>query len=77
MRRPSGTYQPNLVREFFANYLALLEKDFPKGEKIIDMGNQYVVPMPGLNIDILEHTLNRFLFGPEYEIPGAILDLEH
>lgn len=30
MSIPPSLYYPNLVREFFAIYLALLEKDFPK-----------------------------------------------
>lgn len=29
--KPSGMYYPNLVYEFFANYLAILEKNCPKG----------------------------------------------
>lgn len=36
MSRPPGIDQSNLIFEFFEKYLAFLEKDFPKGVKIID-----------------------------------------
>lgn len=77
MSRLPRTYQPNIVHEFFTNYVSLLKKDCPKGAKINDMGNQDVVSVSGVSIYILECTLNVFLFGPEYEIPAATPDLEH
>lgn len=34
MSKTLSSYQQNLIRGFFANYLALAEKDYPKGSKI-------------------------------------------
>lgn len=65
-------YQPNLVYKIFANYLVLLEMDCPKGLSATNMNKLDMVPVRGVDIDILEKTLNRYLFGPNYQIPGAI-----
>lgn len=40
MSKPPSSYLLNLVREFFANYLELIEKDCPKGTKISDLPNR-------------------------------------
>lgn len=77
MSRPLESYQLNLVYEFFTNYLALLEKDCPSGAPVSHMSNLDTVPVRGVNIDISERILNRFLFKPEYQILAAIPDLEH
>lgn len=77
MSKPLGSYQPTLVREFFANYLALLKKDCLAGASVADMNKLEIVPVRGVDIDISERTLNRFLFGLDYQIPGAIPELEH
>lgn len=77
MSKPLGSYQPHLVREFFTNYLALLEKDLPKVATVVDWNKLDSDTVQGVDIDILERTLNRFLFGPDYQIPGAIPKLEH
>lgn len=31
---PPSSYYPTIVVEFFANYLAILEKECPKGQKV-------------------------------------------
>lgn len=77
MSKPLGSYQPNLVREFFANYLALTKKDYPKGLKISNLPNWESIPVRGVTIDILARTLNRMLFGLNYKAPAAVPDLEH
>lgn len=78
MSRPLVSYPLNLVREFFSYYLALLEKDCPSGASLFrNMKYLDTVLVREVNINILECTLNRFLFWPEYEIPDAIPDLEH
>lgn len=43
MSRPLGAHQLNLVREFFANYLALLKKAFPKGRSLADQNKLDIV----------------------------------
>lgn len=48
MSKPLGSYQPNLVREFFANYLALLKKDCPKGSSVADKNKWEIVPVRGV-----------------------------
>lgn len=68
MNRPLETYQPNLVHEFFASYLVLQEKDYPPGELVSDMNNLDTVPIRGVNRDISDYILNRFLFGLKYQI---------
>lgn len=77
MSRPLGSYQPNVVPDFFDNYLALLKKDLPNDQKAADRDKLDVVPVRGVDIDISESTLNRFLFGPDYQSPWAIPELEH
>lgn len=77
MSKPPSSYQPNLVREFFANYLVLLQKDDPKGVKLLDFPNREQVPVRGVNIDILAQIFNRILFEPEYEAPPIVVDLEY
>lgn len=66
MSKPLGSYQPHLVREFFTNYLALLEKDLPKVATVVDWNKLDSDTVQGVDIDISERTLNRFLFGPDY-----------
>lgn len=63
LSRPPGSYYPNLVQKYFYNYLALLEKDCPKGTKTADMRNRPQVPMRGVIIDIFDPTINMILFG--------------
>lgn len=32
-----GLYHPTIIWEYFSNYLGILEKDFPKGFKVLEM----------------------------------------
>ncbi|KAF3620620.1 hypothetical protein FXO38_32263 [Capsicum annuum] len=77
MSKPPGTYYPNIIREFFANYLALVEKGCPKGTRILDLPNREAVPIREVTIDISTRTLNRMLLGPDYEAPTAISKLRY
>lgn len=40
LSRPPGSCYPTIVRESFMNYLSVLEKDFPKESKVMDMRNR-------------------------------------
>lgn len=77
MSKPLKTYQPNMVREFFANYLSLAEKDCPKGSKISDFPNRESFPVKGATIDISACTLDMMLFWPDYVAPPASPKLKH
>ncbi|KAF3642194.1 hypothetical protein FXO38_21236 [Capsicum annuum] len=77
MRKPLGSYQLNLVREFSTNYLALIEKNYPKGMKISNLPNRESVLVRGINIDISARIINRMLFGPDYEALSMVFDLEY
>lgn len=77
MSKPPGKYYPNIVQEFFANYLALVEKDYPKGTKVSDFPNNKLVPMRGVTINISACILNKILFGLDYEASMTIPKLEH
>lgn len=77
MSRSPGNYYPNIVREFFSNYLALVEKDCPLGTKILDLPNRESVLVRKVTIDISIRMLNRILFGHDYQAPTAVPELEH
>ncbi|KAF3653226.1 hypothetical protein FXO38_15747 [Capsicum annuum] len=77
MSKPPGTYYPNIIWEFFANYLALVEKKCPKGTKILDLPYREAVFVRDITIDISALTLNRMLFRLDYEAPMAIPELYH
>lgn len=72
LSKTTGTYYPNLVWEFFSNYFAFLEKEYPKSMKLNDMGNRPKDIVRGVNINISECILNKVIFGPEYEAPTVI-----
>lgn len=63
--------------EFLDNYLELLEKDCPKGNRLADMRNRKKVFMRGMTIDISDCVLTKLLFGPNYEAPATTPKLEH
>lgn len=69
LSKPLGLYFLNIVREFSTNYLALLEKDCTNGFRIADMGNETQVPVRGRTKYISDCTINRMLFGLDYEAP--------
>lgn len=77
LSKPLVSYYPNLVQEFFANYLALLENDYPKGNRLADMRNRPQVIVRGMIIDILDCIINQMLFSQDYEAPSITHDLEH
>lgn len=55
----------------------MIEKDCPKGTKVLDLPNRELVLMRGVTINISTRTLNRMLFGANYEAPMAISEVEH
>lgn len=65
------------MQEFFANYLALLEKDYPEGTIIANIKNKNQVSVSVVIVDILDRTLNRMLFGPDYKALVVTPELEH
>lgn len=77
MSKLPESYQLNYVKKFFANYLVLAEKDCPKGSMVLDLHNWESVPVRHVYIDISARPINRILFGPDYEAPPAVTDLEY
>lgn len=74
--RPLGTYYTNIIRECFANYLALVEKDCPK-INIFDLSNRELVWVRGVTIDISTRMLNWMLYRPDNEAPTIVPELKH
>lgn len=47
---------------FFANYLAIFEKDLPKGSRVVDMRNRIRVSVRGVTIDVSNNTINQIIY---------------
>lgn len=57
---------PTLGWEFYMNYQARLEGMCKNGETTADQPLLTRVPVRGVNIDISDTTINRFLHGPNF-----------
>lgn len=68
LSKPPGSYYPDIVHDFFANYLTILEKDCPKRTRVIDIRNRTRVSIRDIIVDIFDHTINQILFGQQYTI---------
>lgn len=83
---------PSLVEEFFSNYAASLLNSIEgtqfkkvKGQITLGRSPKSNVMVWGTCVNILETTINHFLFGPDYQAPldgqfrerhGLIMDPE-
>ena len=59
-------FYPTVVWEFYANYQARLESMCKSGETTADQPLLTRVPVRGVNVDISDTTINRFLHGPNF-----------
>ncbi|MCD7459801.1 hypothetical protein HAX54_041999 [Datura stramonium] len=75
MSEALGYYYPAMVREFYMNYIAILEGLCKKGWKPLEMQMQKRIPVQGKMVDILEKTINRMLYGPDFTPSGASSEL--
>lgn len=67
--KEGDTYCPTLVREFYANYAAILENMCKKGEKAADKPNMNQIPVRSVMVDLSDRTINWFLHGPNFIPP--------
>lgn len=58
LSKPPRSYYPILVCKFFASYLIILVRGFPKGSNMVDMQNRTRVPVRGVIVDIFYNTIN-------------------
>uniref|UniRef100_M1DJX7 Integrase core domain containing protein n=1 Tax=Solanum tuberosum TaxID=4113 RepID=M1DJX7_SOLTU len=64
MARDPGTYSEEIVREFYASYVATLRGSISKRSKPMDQDPLISTVVWGCPVDISHATINRFLYGP-------------
>ena len=77
MTQPSRRYSSELVREFYASYVASVGLSTPVGQRYILQPVLTHVMVRGTRVDISEETIHRFLFGPDRPVPVSTAEFDH
>ncbi|MCD7453262.1 hypothetical protein HAX54_020340 [Datura stramonium] len=77
MTESSGYYYPNMIHEFYANYVATLEGQCKKEQKPADMRMLLRVQVHGEPVDITSTTINRMLYEPDFTLPASTTEFDY
>ncbi|MCD9642362.1 hypothetical protein HAX54_029146 [Datura stramonium] len=77
MSETPSSYYLNMVREFYANYVAILDSLCKNRQKAIDMTLQLRIPVHGKMVDISVATTNRMLYGPDFIPPDRTTEFDY
>ncbi|MCE3050355.1 hypothetical protein HAX54_047036 [Datura stramonium] len=77
MGESPGNYYPNMVLEFYANYVATLDDQCKKGKKPTEMHMLLHVPVHGEIVYISAATINRMLYGPDFTSPARNTEFDY
>uniref|UniRef100_M1DC75 Integrase core domain containing protein n=1 Tax=Solanum tuberosum TaxID=4113 RepID=M1DC75_SOLTU len=68
MARSPGSYSEEIVREFYASYVATLRRSIEKWVKPAAQPPLKATLVHGFSVDISEATINRFLYDPSHTL---------
>ena len=77
MTEPSGSYSPELVREFYDSYVASIELITLVEQRFWDQPPLTHTLVCGTKVDISEQTIHQFLFGAERQLPASTTEFDH
>ncbi|MCD7451261.1 hypothetical protein HAX54_010476, partial [Datura stramonium] len=77
MSEAPGNYYPTMVREFYVNYIVVLESLCKRRQKPSEVLMQKSIPFRGEMVDISAETINRMLYGPDFMPPVNIVEFEY
>ncbi|KAK4731593.1 hypothetical protein R3W88_024581 [Solanum pinnatisectum] len=64
-----GKYSPNMVQEFYASYLAIMNNTMPPRAKVLDQPPLLSTLGQDIPVDICEATIFHFIYGPSHKQP--------
>ncbi|MCD9644066.1 hypothetical protein HAX54_032038, partial [Datura stramonium] len=77
MSEAPGSYFPNMVREFYANYAATVDSMCKKAQKASKIPIHTKVQVHVVLVDISTNTINRMLYGTEFALPARTMDFDN
>ncbi|MCE3049225.1 hypothetical protein HAX54_044417 [Datura stramonium] len=73
----TGYYQPNMVHEFYKNYVSTLEGQCKKGQNPAEMHFLLCVRVREEMVDISIATINRMMYGPDFMRPASTTEFDY